>query len=46
MQSIYVVPRLFRVYQILIWITLYAAALHFFDNVYFFFQYPDVGIGF
>lgn len=30
-----------RVYKILIWLTLYASALHFFDNVYFFDQYPE-----
>ncbi|APX61580.1 MULTISPECIES: hypothetical protein [Acinetobacter] len=33
--------NLLKVYKALIWITLYAAALHFFDNVYFFFQYPE-----
>lgn len=30
-----------RVYKALIWLTLYGAALHFFDNVYFFDQYPE-----
>lgn len=30
-----------RAYKALIWLTLYAAALHFFDNVYFFDQYPE-----
>lgn len=30
-----------KVYKALIWLTLYAAALHFFDNVYFFDQYPE-----
>lgn len=30
-----------RIYRALIWLTLYAAALHFFDNVYFFDQYPE-----
>jgi hypothetical protein len=30
-----------RVYRALIWLTLYGAALHFFDNVYFFDQYPE-----
>jgi hypothetical protein len=30
-----------RLYKILIWLTLYASALHFFDNVYFFDQYPE-----
>lgn len=28
-------------YKFLIWLTLYGAALHFFDNVYFFDQYPE-----
>lgn len=30
-----------KVYKWLIWLTLYASALHFFDNVYFFDQYPE-----
>lgn len=30
--------NLLKVYKALIWITLYAAALHFFDNVYFSFN--------
>lgn len=30
-----------KVYKALIWLTLYASALHFFDNVYFFDQYPE-----
>ena len=30
-----------RIYKALIWLTLYGAALHFFDNVYFFDQYPE-----
>lgn len=30
-----------KVYKSLIWLTLYASALHFFDNVYFFDQYPE-----
>ncbi len=30
-----------KLYKALIWITLYASALHFFDNVYFFNQYPE-----
>lgn len=30
-----------RIYKGLIWLTLYGAALHFFDNVYFFEQYPE-----
>jgi hypothetical protein len=30
-----------KIYKFLIWITLYAAALHFFDNVYFFDEYPE-----
>jgi hypothetical protein len=30
-----------KVYKALIWLTLYASALHFFDNVYFFEQYPE-----
>lgn len=30
-----------KVYKTLIWLTLYSAALHFFDNVYFFDQYPE-----
>ena len=30
-----------RIYRALIWITLYGASLHFFDNVYFFDQYPE-----
>lgn len=30
-----------KIYKALIWLTLYAAALHFFDNVYFFDQYPE-----
>lgn len=30
-----------KIYKTLIWLTLYAAALHFFDNVYFFDQYPE-----
>jgi hypothetical protein len=30
-----------KVYRSLIWLTLYASALHFFDNVYFFDQYPE-----
>lgn len=33
--------NLLKVYKALIWITLYAA-LHFFDNVYFFFQYQNL----
>lgn len=33
-------PRL-KAYKALIWLTLYAAALHFFDNVYFFDRYPE-----
>ena len=41
MQSVFVLPNLLKVYKALIWVTLYAAALHFFDNVYFFFQYPE-----
>lgn len=30
-----------RIYKALIWLTLYGASLHFFDNVYFFNQYPE-----
>lgn len=30
-----------KVYKTLIWLTLYGATLHFFDNVYFFDQYPE-----
>lgn len=30
-----------KIYKWLIWLTLYASALHFFDNVYFFDQYPE-----
>lgn len=30
-----------KIYKALIWLTLYGAALHFFDNVYFFDQYPE-----
>jgi hypothetical protein len=30
-----------KAYKALIWLTLYAATLHFFDNVYFFDQYPE-----
>lgn len=30
-----------KIYKALIWLTLYASALHFFDNVYFFEQYPE-----
>lgn len=30
-----------KVYKALIWLTTYAAILHFFDNVYFFDQYPE-----
>lgn len=30
-----------RLYKGLVWLALYAAALHFFDNVYFFDQYPE-----
>ncbi|PWR25334.1 hypothetical protein [Zavarzinia aquatilis] len=30
-----------RIYKALIWLSLYGAALHFFDNVYFFDQYPE-----
>jgi hypothetical protein len=30
-----------RLYRALIWLTLYGASLHFFDNVYFFDQYPE-----
>lgn len=30
-----------KFYKSLIWLTLYGAALHFFDNVYFFDQYPE-----
>lgn len=30
-----------KVYKALIWLTLYGACLHFFDNVYFFDQYPE-----
>lgn len=30
-----------KAYKTLIWLTLYASALHFFDNVYFFDQYPE-----
>ena len=30
-----------KLYKALIWLTLYASALHFFDNVYFFNQYPE-----
>lgn len=33
--------RSIRIYKALIWLTLYGAALHFFDNVYFFDQYPE-----
>lgn len=41
MQPTFVLPNVLKVYKTLIWITLYAAALHFFDNVYFFLQYPE-----
>ncbi len=30
-----------KAYKMLIWLTLYGASLHFFDNVYFFDQYPE-----
>lgn len=30
-----------KVYKALIWLTLYGASLHFFDNVYFFNEYPE-----
>jgi hypothetical protein len=30
-----------RIYKALVWLTLYGASLHFFDNVYFFDQYPE-----
>jgi hypothetical protein len=30
-----------KLYKVLIWLTLYGAALHFFDNYYFFDQYPE-----
>jgi hypothetical protein len=30
-----------KTYKALIWLTLYGACLHFFDNVYFFDQYPE-----
>ncbi len=30
-----------KIYKALIWLALYGAALHFFDNVYFFDQYPE-----
>ena len=30
-----------KLYKALIWLTLYGAALHFFDNYYFFDQYPE-----
>lgn len=30
-----------KIYKALIWLSLYGAALHFFDNVYFFNQYPE-----
>lgn len=30
-----------KIYKAAIWLTLYGAALHFFDNVYFFDQYPE-----
>lgn len=30
-----------KLYKALIWLTLYASALHFFDNVYFFNEYPE-----
>ncbi len=33
--------RSIKVYKALIWLTLYGAALHFFDNVYFFDEYPE-----
>ncbi len=33
--------RSIKLYRALIWLTLYGAALHFFDNVYFFDQYPE-----
>ena len=33
--------RSIKIYKNLIWLTLYAAILHFFDNVYFFDQYPE-----
>ncbi|HFX6065121.1 TPA: hypothetical protein ACIE75_005481, partial [Klebsiella pneumoniae] len=36
-----VMDRSIRVYKALIWLTLYGATLHFFDNVYFFNQYPE-----
>lgn len=30
-----------RTYKLMLWLTLYASGLHFFDNVYFFDQYPE-----
>lgn len=30
-----------KIYKWFIWVTLYGAALHFFDNVYFFDEYPE-----
>ena len=33
--------RSIKIYKALIWLTLYGASLHFFDNVYFFDQYPE-----
>jgi hypothetical protein len=30
-----------QLYKALIWLTLYGSALHFFDNYYFFDQYPE-----
>ncbi len=30
-----------RTYKLMLWLTLYASGLHFFDNVYFFHQYPE-----
>ncbi len=30
-----------KVYKALVWLTLYAASLHFFDNVYYFEEYPE-----
>ncbi len=33
--------RSIKIYKTLIWLTLYGASLHFFDNTYFFDQYPE-----
>ncbi|MCF4164629.1 hypothetical protein L2U69_03090 [Zavarzinia compransoris] len=33
--------RSLKLYKALIWLSLYGAILHFFDNVYFFDQYPE-----